>query len=248
MTTRIVSTLVATGDVVIDVGANIGWYSVLAARLVGATGAVIAIEPDPTNFELLTHNTSEFTQVAALPLALADRAGSLQLTQSASNLGDHRLAAPHQGAAVNTRQKISVDVSTLDDLIAQQAVQIELLRLIKLDTQGAETLIFRGANGLLNQLPNRCALVVELAPNLLRHHGPEHVEELIALMERIGRPLFMVRKRTLKRTNAAQLRTIARKCEGLGDEIAIDVLIPPASSGEQQRLRRAARKEMFTRR
>ncbi len=245
VTSQIVSALLRPGDGVLDVGANIGWYSVLASRLVGPDGVVIAIEPDPENYEVLRSNTSMFEQVVPLPCALAERVGTLQLTKSKVNLGDHRLAAVHQGDDVNARPSIEVAVSTIDDLIENGTLSLDRLRVAKFDTQGAETLIFRGAQRMQAELSPRCALVVEFAPNLLRHHGGEHVDEFLRVLSRFDRPLLMVRKRTLKPTTVKQLADIARKCAPFGDELAVDVLVAPTDRTDLRRVRSAVRHVFF---
>jgi FkbM family methyltransferase len=245
VTSQIVSTLLGPGDGFLDVGANIGWYAVLAARLVGRTGSVVAAEPDPANYEVLRSNTTRFEQVTALPLALASHSGTMRLTKSMVNFGDHRLSAVNQGAEVSARPVIDVPVSTIDALIENGTVKLDALRVVKVDTQGAETLIFRGGKRLQADLPLRCALVVEFAPNLLRHHGQDHINELLGVLTHFDRPLYMVRKRTLKRTTFTELADIARKCAPLGDELAVDVLVPPADVADVRRIRSAVRKVFF---
>ncbi len=250
MTTAIVSALLRPGDGFLDIGANIGWYSTLAAHLVGPNGRVIAIEPDPHNYELLVTNSKGLVPVSALNIALADRSGTMLLTRSPDNLGDHRLAAINQLADVDARSTIEVRVDTLDHLISEERLPLDRLRIAKLDTQGAETLIFRGARRLLADLPVSCALVVEFAPNLLRRHdetgADEHVSELLSVLQSMERPLYLVRKRTLKITTVKELSSIAEKCRHLGDELAVDVFVAPESPSDLAAVRKAVRRVMFS--
>ena len=79
---------------VVDVGANIGYYTTLFSRLVGTTGSVIAFEPDPTNFSLLEKNckANGCRNVRLEQLALSDKNGVAQLHLSEVNRGDHRMS------------------------------------------------------------------------------------------------------------------------------------------------------------
>jgi FkbM family methyltransferase len=135
--TQLIMTVLSPGDLVVDCGANIGWYSVVAAAL-GAR--VAAFEPMPANAALLRHNclvNAVADRVTIFECALGASAGTTTLHLSTDNQGDHRVASVH-----DTRASIEVDVRTLDDALAP------LLhgqpRLIKLDTQGSEVNILRG--------------------------------------------------------------------------------------------------------
>lgn len=245
MTTQIVSALLRPGDTFLDIGANIGWYSVLAGLLVGESGTVVAIEPDPVNCELLLRNTARFPQVSVRNVALADQPGQLLLARSASNLGDHRLATT---ITESERETVTVDVETLDSLARIEDFDVSKIRVVKIDTQGAETLIFRGAKQFVKALPVSCGLVVEFAPNLLRQHADDHPTELVSACVAFNRPMYMVRKRTLKQVNAAELLVLAEKCRGFTDDIAVDVFIAPRSAHDVRNVRRATRRVAFTRR
>jgi FkbM family methyltransferase len=245
MTTQIVSALLRPGDTFLDIGANIGWYSALAARLVGESGTVVAIEPDPVNCQLLLRNTARFPQVSVRNVALADQPGQLLLARSASNLGDHRLATT---VTKSERETVTVHVETLDSLAMIEEFDVSKIRVVKIDTQGAETLIFRGAKQFVRALPASCGLVVEFAPNLLREHADHHPSELVAALVAFNRPMYMVRKRTLKQVAATDLLGLAEKCRGFTDEIAVDVFIAPSSSHDVRNVRRATRRVAFTRR
>jgi FkbM family methyltransferase len=88
--------LVRPGDTVFDIGAHIGFYTLLLARLVGPAGKVLAFEPDPANFALLQQNVvlNRYANVALYNLALSSQAGSAALFLSGDNAGEHRLWQP----------------------------------------------------------------------------------------------------------------------------------------------------------
>ena len=77
----------AAGATFVDIGANIGWFSLLAASVVGPAGRVIAIEPNPNNVALLQHSAKDnsFDNIEVLPVAIADRAGAVALETDGSN-------------------------------------------------------------------------------------------------------------------------------------------------------------------
>ena len=90
--TGIVQREINEGDVVLDIGANIGYYTLLAARLVGPTGQVIAFEPDQTNFALLRKNVEAngYRNVVLVNKAVSDHNGTAELFLNDANPGDHR--------------------------------------------------------------------------------------------------------------------------------------------------------------
>jgi FkbM family methyltransferase len=227
-TTRILAALVRPGDVVVDVGANIGWYSAVLGRLVGAGGTVIAVEPDPRNLELLRRNMAG---VAARYLefagALADRESTMELSLSPSNLGDHRLVGSTAHPEEQLRTTVTVPVATLDALFAVHSIDPSEVRVLKIDTQGAESLIFLGSPQFFGRFPSHCAAIIEFAPNLLRQHGDDQIKTFIETVTGFGRTLYRVRRSSLVPTSAADLEYLAAKLRPLGDEWAVDVLVVP---------------------
>ncbi len=237
-TTRALASLLKPGDGVLDIGANIGWYSVVLGRLVGPTGFVVAFEPDQLNAQLLRANldANNLTNVSVHEIALSDRNGHMQLATSTANLGDHRLTTVSEFVG---RESVSVSVATLDSVLDRQAASYDpgRLRVIKIDTQGAEVMIMRGATQLLSALPDGCALLVEFAPNLLRAHGADQIEAFIAQVESLNRPMFSLRRASIRSIDGEWLRQLAVKLQPLGDEWAVDVLVAPTDPIDQRKLR-----------
>jgi FkbM family methyltransferase len=140
--TKVFGRLCKQGDFVVDLGANIGWYSVIASRLVRATGKVVSFEPDPINLEVLKKNVAlscHGGQVKIQNLALADHKSSSELFLCPTNLGDHRLF--DDGMA---RETVVVGVDTLDAFFGDSPHRPTL---VKSDTQGSEARILRGVCG-----------------------------------------------------------------------------------------------------
>ncbi len=145
--TKLFTSHIRPGWVVVDVGANTGYYTALAARAVGPTGRVIAIEPEPENFTLLqkTASCSSPTNISCYQTALSRVTGKAELFLSATNKGDHRLA-PLPGAH---RESININATSLDALVFTH--NLPLPNLIKMDIQGAEGLALDGMVDTIKQ-------------------------------------------------------------------------------------------------
>lgn len=151
------------GMVAVDVGANVGFHTLLMARCVGVTGRVHAIEPEPRNFRLLTRAVEEagYRQVRLHRAAAARAAGRAPLYVAGDNRGDHRLTP-----AAEARAQVTVPTVVLDELLAEEA----RIDLVKIDVQGAEVEVLAGlANTLARRPPPH--LLCELSPDLLARAG-----------------------------------------------------------------------------
>ena len=241
--TRILWSLLEPGDGVIDIGGNIGWYATVLGRAVGPNGWVHSFEPDPLNGALLQHNI-ELQGLAHVEVhcsAVGAKAGTMQLSLSNENRGDHRLisrrpeAPPH---GQRRRASIEVSVETLDDFVERSAIDLRSLRVIKIDTQGAEAMILRGAAKTLERLPKRTALLVEFAPNLLAAHGPGEVESFIETLTGLRRTVYTLRRASIVPTGEDRLRRLAVKLAPHGDEWAVDLLVCPDVAVDRRRLMR----------
>jgi len=153
------------GDIVIDIGANIGWYSLLLARLIPEDADIFAFEPDPLNFELLEHNIrlNGATQITAIQKALAAEDGIQRLYQhDSNNLGRHSLLHLQDGKAVD------VQTTSLDNFWKKNQLGARLPRFIKIDIEGYESVALRGASEVLKKCP---ALLCEFSPGYMRQGG-----------------------------------------------------------------------------
>ncbi len=109
--TAFVKKLVKKGDTALDIGANIGYYTVLLASMVGTEGRVFSFEPDPANFSLLQKNAkvNGCTNTILVRKAVSNEMGRRRLHLSSADPGDHRLHFP-----VGNRRSIDVDCTSLD--------------------------------------------------------------------------------------------------------------------------------------
>lgn len=172
--------LAKPGTNIIDVGANIGFFSVALARRADVT--VLAFEPDRQNYQNLTRVAMEFdldARIHPFMIALSDTTGigSLYLSDLAPT--DHKL--------INSRSSRAVDIEVirLDDFFVQHAELAETpVSLIKIDVQGAELLVLRGMPQTLriNDYP---PILVEYSPDDLAHAGATP-EEFFGAFEKLG--------------------------------------------------------------
>jgi FkbM family methyltransferase len=153
----------APGDSVVDGGANIGLFTLVAAAAVGPQGRVIACEPSRETMPLLQANVAlnGFEWVTTCAVALGERAGSAEFWSFGAGAGLSSLARPADQHVASYR----VAVRTLDE-VSQDAATV---RLVKLDLEGAELIALRGARRLLEV--DRPEWVIEVEPDHLARHG-----------------------------------------------------------------------------
>jgi FkbM family methyltransferase len=159
--TAVFEAKVQPGDVVVDVGANIGFYSVLAAKLVGAAGRVYALEPSASIRRRLDENLklNHIANVTCYPYAAWYESGRSVLKLMDGNRGGSGL-----GATDNSTLCEEVEMRRLDDLIPREAWPA--IRLMKVDVEGAEMAALRGAEQLLDAARD-LTVICEITPDRL---------------------------------------------------------------------------------
>ena len=170
LTVRCVVDCLRPGSTFVDVGANHGYFTVLAARLVGPSGRVIAFEPNPPVFaqlrEHLTRNS--LTNVTPEPLALSDTGGSLTffvstcLTNSGLSSSVPEESAFERGA-LDSNRTIQVSATTFDEW--SRTRDVGRIDLMKIDVEGAEPSVLRGMDETLSKAPPN-GIICEVRPGL----------------------------------------------------------------------------------
>jgi len=133
------------GDVFVDVGAHVGKYSFYAARQVGDSGLVIAIEPHPKNVENLKKGIrlNGFKNIKVVEKACSDRSGRAFLLE-------YELSARHE--ITDKPTKLMVEINTLDNIL--QSFSVNKVNMMKIDVNGHEYQVLEGArNTLKNYKP-----------------------------------------------------------------------------------------------
>ncbi|MBS2035854.1 FkbM family methyltransferase [bacterium] len=150
--------LLRPGMTVIDVGANIGLFSAIAASYLGESGRVIAVEPDATNCSFIkkTIQRNQFNNLVVVEKAAGDQCKTVRLYLCENNKADHRVYDPS-----GSRSYHEVEMTSLDELVRAQG--LESVDLMKIDAQGAEPLIFDGMRELISKNP-RVKILVEFWP------------------------------------------------------------------------------------
>lgn len=160
--------LIATGDVVFDIGAHVGYYTLLAAQAAGPQGRVFAFEPLPLNLDFLHRHirANRIENVAVLEIGIAASTGPRGF-ESGDGTGKGHLGAGEGG--------LQVETARLDDLYARG--RIPCPDCIKMDIEGLEVEALEGAEKLL----------AECRPKLLLSlHGEAIRQECEALLQRHG--------------------------------------------------------------
>ncbi|HNW43896.1 MAG TPA: FkbM family methyltransferase [Elusimicrobiales bacterium] len=156
---------VKPGMTVLEIGANIGFFTLLFSRLAGDAGRVTAFEPDPGNFRLLQKNIAANGRknITCVQKAVAARTGPGRLFISEENYGDHRIFDAEEG-----RGSLEIETTAIDDLPGPAGA----VDFIKMDIQGAEYSALLGMEATIRRSP-RLAMVSEFSPFLLRRAGAE---------------------------------------------------------------------------
>jgi FkbM family methyltransferase len=174
--------LVDPGDLIVDVGANVGYMTSLAAVRAGTSGRVMAFEPHPVVFELLTANIARWNGAAVArvephQLALSDHAGTAQLNAGHSfhaNMGLSSLQDASEASSDDVL--VPVELKRLDEVIGD-----ERIGLMKIDVEGHEPGVLRGSQRLLES-----GLIRDL---IFEDHHP-YPDDSTRLVEDAGYRLF----------------------------------------------------------
>jgi FkbM family methyltransferase len=163
------------GETVVDVGAHIGLYSLIAAKRVGSSGKVIAIEPDPENFKILKKNIllNQLSNIEPLECAVYSAREKLKLFLPELDQGRTIFNTVMQERAGASSNFLEVEANTLDNILG--SLQTTELSWIKIDVEGAELEVLKGAVNTLSSNKN-ITLVIEI-------HGIEIYREMIDYLE-----------------------------------------------------------------
>ncbi len=209
--TEFVVSRLSPGMTFVDIGANSGYYSLLAAQLVSRQGRVFSFEPYPLNVEILKTNIAAngVQNVTVEELAISSRTGEASLYLSSINQGDHRIYEGHDDDFYNVGRKrlaLGVRTTTLDRYLEEFASSIDF---INSDIQGGEHEALKGMKKTL--AANRdVVLMSEYWPHGLRRCG-SNPTTLLSDMEELGFMIFQLEAASqVHQIRAENLKTAIR--------------------------------------
>jgi FkbM family methyltransferase len=149
------------GDIVVDVGAHVGRYTLIASKLIGPTGKVLAIEANPTNLEMLNRNIklNRTINVTSLNYAVYSTETKIKLYLPGEELGDTIYNTIMEDRAKKIEKFIEVNAKTLDSLL--QSNDIRQVNWIKIDVEGAEFEVLKGSTNILSKSKD-ISLLIEI--------------------------------------------------------------------------------------
>ena len=195
--TRLIESVSFTyGDVFIDVGAHVGWYSILVDKLSPEGVRIFSFEPDPLNYELLKENIelNRADKVFPINTAIGERNGKATLyLYPDKNRGRHSLMPLHN------HRTIEVGVLSLDSFIRERS--ITKIKLLKVDVEGYELAVLKGARESLYIVEN---IILEYSPDYMIKGGinPEEFKEFL---KTAPFKIFMIDSKGLIELSAHQL-------------------------------------------
>jgi len=159
--TELFRRLLRRDSTVVDVGANIGWYTLNAATAVSVKGRIIAFEPEPNNFSLLSRSIAlnSMNNVELIRESVSDRQGHQTLFLADGNIGGHSTT---RAVGLN---RIEVPSTTLDLSLAEFGV--DGVHVLKVDVEGAEPQVVLGAAEQLKRVDN---MIMEWNPEAWTNH------------------------------------------------------------------------------
>ncbi len=172
--TKLVKDELGEGDIVVDVGAHVGYYTLLFSQLVGDNGRVYAVEADPDNFRLLKKNiqTNGYKNVVLLQGCAAEKTGQITTLPWKDSISGQGYKSDNSIDTTHDFDKyISMDTIRLDDLLINE----ERIDFIKMDIDGAE---YNALDGAANALKKTEKVLTEFYPQGLKQFGIDPINYL----------------------------------------------------------------------
>src|SRR5215210_6248877 len=161
------------GDIVVDIGANIGRYTIIGSKRVGTKGKVVAIEAHPGNFEILNRNIklNQLTNIIPLNYAAYSKETKIKLYVPDEESG---YTIYHTLMERTGKKFVEVNANTLDYLLQLNEIRQEEVNWIKIDVEGAEFEVLKGATNVLSKSKD-IALLIEV-------HGQNNYRPLVKFL------------------------------------------------------------------
>jgi len=176
---------------IVDIGANIGLYSIISAKRVGINGKVFVYEPEPTNINFLKKNidSNNLKNVFIETKAMSNSAGNTKLFITKDNKGTHSLANNR-----SVKDYINIETDTLDNSLKKYGSP--KIDIIKMDIEGAEILAIDGMRETIKNSPN-LIIFSEFYPKAIIRLGGSPIGYLEKLRD-LGFSIFLINEKTKK--------------------------------------------------
>jgi FkbM family methyltransferase len=164
------------GDIVVDIGAHMGRYTIISSKRVGTNGKVVAIEAHPGNFEMLNRNIklNQLTNVIPLNYAVYSKETKIKLYVPGEESGYTVYNTIMSNRTGNEDKFVEVNANTLDYLLQLNQIREEEVNWIKIDVEGAEFEVLKGAANVLSKSKD-IALLIEV-------HGPDNYRPVVEFL------------------------------------------------------------------
>ena len=206
---KLVKKEIQKGNVVLDLGANIGYFTLLFAKLVGNEGKVFAFEPEPNNFALLKKNIeiNGYKNITLENMAISNNVGKIKLYISNIRTGMHRIYPSH----FCTKKFVEVKTTTLDEYFKNQDF-IEKISFIKMDVEGSELGILKGMKKIFEK-NMKLKLLLEFVPSCIKEYGADP-SELLKLLTDEGFQINYTIDEDQRLESVSNLNLLLKKFDG----------------------------------
>ena len=214
---KIMEEKIEIGNIVVDVGANIGLHTLNMARIVGNAGQVFAFEPDPSNFEILKKNAkiNNYKNIILEQKAVGDKHGKTTFYQS-DNPINHRIFPQSERA----NSQVQVELTNLDNYFDSD--MIDKINFIKIDVEGMEFGVLKGMKNILKNNKN-IKILFEFVPKDTIEAGFIPIE-LLNYLTSNGFKLYCMDEKTKKLLYVSNNEEILRLCSTTNNTISRNLL------------------------
>ncbi len=210
---KIMEEKIEIGNIVVDVGANIGLHTLNMARIVGNAGQVFAFEPDPSNFEILKKNVkiNNYKNIILEQKAVGDKHGRTTLYQS-DHPGKHRIFPQTEQA----KSQVQVELTNLDNYFDSDMT--DKINFIKIDVEGLEFSVLKGMKNILKN-SKKIKILFEFMPENTMEVGFTPIELLNYLTSNDFK-LYCMDNKTKKLLYVSNNEEIIKLCSSTNNTIS----------------------------
>ena len=213
MDTKLVTSILEPGDTFVDIGANIGWFSIIGSLIVGESGKVISFEPDRLNYQILQNNIlrNNISNTIAYNSGVSSEDGLATFYRSKDNFGDHRFS----NEEFEKREQVLASLVNPSNILLKNS----RIRLIKSDTQGFECQVLMGLINYIHSVSHKPILLLEFWPyGILKSNGS--IEVFSQILDNLNYNVFLIDENRfqLTRLQPNQLQSIGNQLLDTGDK------------------------------